>query len=586
MTSFEIVKHGFSSRTSATLRTLGGKYQNWPIVYVLDNGRQVYVGETGNAAKRMGQHAQTKADLKQLKIVLDDRFNKSVCLDLESHLIRYFAGDECLQVLNRNDGIVDAQYFGRDDYRKTFQQVFDELRELGLFERSIPEIENSDLFKYSPFKALTPDQAVVVTDIVEGLVADLEANVDNTVVIQGSPGTGKTIIAVFMLKLLQDIARSDLQEAFDADTMFSEFFTEDHQRLLQNRRIGLVVPQQSLRRTLQRVFKKTPGLSPNMVLSPFDIGGAEERFDLLVVDEAHRLNQRANQPSAMQNSRFAEINTRLFGSDDRRHTQLDWITAQSRHRILLLDRLQSIKPADLSQEVQGVLVEQASRAKRRYVLTSQMRVRAGSDYVGYVRRLLSNDPPSSPESFAPYDLRFFDDVGTMANEIRARDEERGLARLVAGYAWPWVTKKDPEAFDIEIDGHGFRWNSVATDWINSPRSADEVGSIHTVQGYDLNYAGVIVGPDLRYDRTQGRIVFDRASYHDKKGKENNPRLGIAYSDEDLLAFVFNIYGVLLTRGIRGTYVYVCDPALREMLRPYLDRGNVSFESCETARPIA
>jgi hypothetical protein len=93
-----------------------------------------------------------------------------------------------------------------------------------------------------------------------------------------------------------------------------------------------------------------------------------------------------------------------------------------------------------------------------------------------------------------------------------------------------------------------------------------VGSIHTVQGYDLNYAGVIIGADLGYDPVSGRVVFRRENYHDKKGKENNPRLGIVYSDEDLLEYVVNIYRVLLTRGIRGTYIYAVDSDLRSHLR--------------------
>jgi DUF2075 family protein len=87
-----------------------------------------------------------------------------------------------------------------------------------------------------------------------------------------------------------------------------------------------------------------------------------------------------------------------------------------------------------------------------------------------------------------------------------------------------------------------------------------------VQGYDLNYAGVIIGPELRFDTTTGRIVVDRASYFDKKGKEANKALGRVYSDDDLLWYIQNVYAVLLTRGIRGTYVYVDEPALREHLR--------------------
>lgn len=114
-----------------------------------------------------------------------------------------------------------------------------------------------------------------------------------------------------------------------------------------------------------------------------------------------------------------------------------------------------------------------------------------------------------------------------------------------------------------------RWNSTQRDWIASARSIDEVGSIHTVQGYDLNYAGVIIGPDLRYDSVAGKLIVDRGSYFDKKGKENNPVAGKVYTDDDLLRFITNIYAVLLTRGMRGTYVYVCDPALRAYLKKFI-----------------
>ena len=113
------------------------------------------------------------------------------------------------------------------------------------------------------------------------------------------------------------------------------------------------------------------------------------------------------------------------------------------------------------------------------------------------------------------------------------------------------------------------WNSTDKDWINSPGSLEEVGSIHTVQGYDLNYAGVIIGPDLRYDADAGRLHIDRAAYFDKKGKENNPVLGRVYSDEDLLRYITNVYAVLLTRGVRGTYVYVNDPDVRAYFATYL-----------------
>ena len=138
--------------------------------------------------------------------------------------------------------------------------------------------------------------------------------------------------------------------------------------------------------------------------------------------------------------------------------------------------------------------------------------------------------------------------------------------MLAGFAWPWASKNNPAAIDIRLDGLELQWNQTAVDWVNSPTSKYEVGSIHTIQGYDLNYAGVIIGPDIGYDAKTKQITFYRKNYHDVKGRENNAARGIVYTDDDILQWVLNIYRVLLTRGIKGTFIYVCDPALREQIR--------------------
>lgn len=125
----------------------------------------------------MRQHlASSKKDegLHSIRVVVGERFNKPVCLDLESHLIRWFHGDGQYSILNGNDGLSDARYYDRAIYRESFRAVFEALRAEGLFSRSIPQIENSDLFKLSPFKALTDDQAIAIEDIVEGLLTDLQ----------------------------------------------------------------------------------------------------------------------------------------------------------------------------------------------------------------------------------------------------------------------------------------------------------------------------------------------------------------------------------------------------------------------------
>jgi DUF2075 family protein len=181
--------------------------------------------------------------------------------------------------------------------------------------------------------------------------------------------------------------------------------------------------------------------------------------------------------------------------------------------------------------------------------------------------VIRGDYEGRPKTFGDYDLRFFDDFAEMHQEIQKRDLEHGLSRLLAGFAWPWQSKGGKADFDIEIEGIRLPWNRRNYDWVNSPSSAEEVGSIHTIQGYDLNYAGVIIGRDVFFNEETQSVSFSRENYFDKKGKENNPTLGISYSDDDLLQYVLSIYRVLLTRGIKGTYIYICDERLRARLAP-------------------
>ena len=120
--------------------------------------------------------------------------------------------------------------------------------------------------------------------------------------------------------------------------------------------------------------------------------------------------------------------------------------------------------------------------------------------------------------------------------------------------------------DIDLgEGVELQWNRTVVDWVNSPTSLDEAGSIHTIQGYDLNYAGVIISPDLRYDPEKQKLVVDRASYHDAFGKQNVTVRNRPTTDDLLLSLITNIYAVLLTRGIRGTFLHVVDPHLRSYL---------------------
>ena len=585
MTNFKIDRVQFESSALSTWAASHPKNLNWPVVYTIEGVARIYVGETTQFIARMRQHL-TNVERRQLtavRLVIDPTFNKSACLDLESFLIRWFAGDGKYQVENANAGLTDSDYYERDRYREEFKEIFEQLRAEGLFEKSIAQIENSDLFKLSPYKVLTDDQHFAILEILKGLFEDLRSGQPSTAVIQGQPGTGKTIVGIYLMKVLGDIRRGIVLSDTDSDAVFSEFFTEQNATLLQDFRMGIVIPQQSLRKTVKQVFKRTSGLSNSLVLSPFEVGGSAEDFDLLIVDESHRLQQLS---ATMAIAKFREINASLFDGDESGGHQLDWMRRKSTHQLFLLDAEQSVRPAsDLPSQVVRDLEREAANTGRRFSLKSQMRVRAGEDYVGYIRKMLSQQPPT-PVAFADYDLKMFDDLGEMREAILAQEAESGLSRLVAGFAWKWISKNDKSLSDIQIDGQNLQWNNTDTDWINSPTSIDEVGSIHTTQGYDLNFAGVIIGPDLRYDPVQRQLFIVRDSYFDTKGKSNNKMLGFEYTDEDLLTYIANIYAVLLTRGIRGTYVYVCDPELRKHLADFIPPAKRSISDDEPDLPVS
>lgn len=566
MTDFRLESFPFTGEAVRVWADSDELNADWPVVYTIHNDKEIYIGETVNAASRMNQHlgVPERKNLESVQIIKNSRFNKSACLDLESHLIRYFAADNKYKVLNGNLGITESNYFDREKYRESFREVFELLYQKGYLTRPIPEIVNSDLFKYSPFKSLSSEQATALTGIMERLFINLDADRDDEIIIQGDPGTGKTIVAIYLIKLLSDIGKFLPDEISGQDSIFAEYFTAHNRKRMANLRIGFVIPQQSLRKTVQKVFASIPGLNKAMIMSQFEVGSSPLDFDLLVVDETHRLGQRANQSSAAQNIQFREINEKLFGVDNPKWTQLDWIRAKSNKRILLVDAQQSVKPGDLPQSVLSTLQDAAIVRDAYFQLSSQMRVEGGNDYVEFVGSLFSEKPMKS-KGFGKYDLQFFESFRDMAAALAKKEKEFGLSRLVAGYAWDWASKKDKSKYDIEIEGLKLFWNRVKVDWINSKGSSEEVGSIHTVQGYDLNYAGVIIGTDLKFDQERQRIVFDRNSYFDSKGKENNDVLGLKYSDEDILQFVINIYRVLMTRGVKGTYVYVVDPALRNYL---------------------
>ena len=563
----------FNDGTPLKLKTL--KYgSDWPVVYIINNNEEAYIGETTDASIRSNQHLanELRRSLNQFNLIADDTFNKSSILDLESFLIKYMSADNKFKLQNGNGGLQNHNYYQRKMYEDKFRDIWFELKSKGLVKNDLRMIENTDLFKYSPYKSLTVDQYMIVNSILSDLAELVNKKESATFVVEGGAGTGKTVLGIYILKLLmqaKDTKQIEIEEDQVEQNLSDILRVND---AVDDLRIGLVIPMDNLRTTLKKVFKHIKGLNSNMVLSPNDVAKSYGTYDLLIVDEAHRLRRRKN---LTQYGTFDKNNRRFnLGKNG---TELDWILLKSKYQIFFYDENQSIKPTDIRKEDFEKLI---FNNKHIYPLTTQLRcIKGGQEYVDYVKSIFSNNPPKKRVIFKDYDLKMFNNVKEMVDDIRNKDVEYGLCRNIAGYAWRWNSKGkrlplhwnkkeiannvENGLYDIEIDGNKYIWNSRATDWINSPNSVNEIGSIHTTQGFDLNYTGLIIGNELKYDLENNKFVVDRNNYFDAKGKAGT-------TNEELLQYLINIYQTMMLRGMLATYIYVCDPGLREYLKKYFD----------------
>lgn len=531
----------------------------WPLVYFIQNETQriAYVGESTNAYSRIKNHLsnpQKSSVLNKISIIGSDKFNKSATLDIESNLIQYITSEGTYQLQNGNYGLINHNYYQQDLYKDLFKEIWNKLIEKKIVSKSLAEIENSELFKYSPYKALNEDQYNSVLQILNGLCKEES----NRIFIKGSAGTGKTILATYLIKLLySDVSESGLEE-YNDDELREINFIRSFQSKYPNAKIGLVIAMTSLRESLKNVFRKIPGLKPSMIINPSETFNLKEKYDLLIVDEAHRLRQYKN---IGWMGAFKKNNQKL-GLDDTGN-ELDWILANSKNQIFFYDSAQSVKPSDIDENHFDRLLNDAKTINLQ--LTSQMRVKGGNNYISFVDELLHTKRKTT-EFFKieNYELINFDSLNDLYAELGKREKIHGLSRLVAGYSWPWASKTDKKAIDIEIDGLQFQWNQTEKDWVNSANAFNEVGSIHTVQGYDLNYTGVIFGREIDFDKSTGEIVVDSNMYFDKYGKN-----GIK-TPEDLRTYIINIYKTIMYRGIKGTFIYACNEGLRNYLKDNIE----------------
>lgn len=525
----------------ASLSIPEDRVYNWPIVYILTNDEYAYVGQTTSVITRMGQHGanEEKKDFTSVSVIFNEEFNASVITDYEHRLIELMGADRRYKLTNKNEGMSKSNYFSKEKYAEMFEGLWEELRTMELVVHTIDQIEESEVFKYSPYKSLTPDQRVALDKISSAINRGVKDA--DPIVVEGMPGTGKTVLAIYLLKMLKD------------DPKFA------------NMNIRLMEPVTSLRETLRSSVRTVMGLSEDDIIGPADLakakygykGGVEKSFDIVLVDETHRLKQRVNLGTQFAN--YDKV-TQALGLA-KGGTQLDWILEQVKLPIFFYDPLQAIGPSCVPCESVTTTLDLNHKDVIR--LQDQMRVKGGKAYLDFVDSVLSGCQPK-PRKFDDYDLVFHEDFNSFVDSFNEIYANHDLSRMLAGYAWKWNSKGDKtgKVFDIEIDGIKLRWNCTYENWVgkgfDDPAIAHEVGCIHSIQGYDLSYAYVIIGNDLVLDETTGELHANKSSYFDRNGFATA-------SEAELNQFIKNIYYVLLTRGIYGTHIYVANRELREFM---------------------
>jgi DUF2075 family protein len=351
------------------------------------------------------------------------------------------------------------------------------------------------------------------------------------VIVKGGPGTGKSVIAV---NLLVQLTGSDqLASYVTKNSAPREVYTARLAGTLQRNRIKNLFRSSG-------AFTEVPA-------------GA---FDTLIVDEAHRLNEKSGI-------------FRNLGEN-----QIKELIHASKTAVFFIDEDQAIDLKDIGQSAS--IREWAARVGaevHELELVSQFRCNGSDGYLAWLDDVLQvRETANWDLKDVSYDFRVFDSPTAMFDAVKERNREANKSRVVAGYCWDWRSKSDPQAFDISFPDYGFakRWN-LADDgmlWLIKDESIEEIGCVHTCQGLELDVVGVIIGPDFRV--RDGKVVTDvtRRSRRDKtvSGWRALMQLDQVGTERRLRSIIQNTYRTLMTRGMKGCYIYSDDAETRDWFR--------------------
>lgn len=553
---------------------------NYPTVYIhnweKDNKFEVYVGESNDFFQRTEQHHELINDKNlwqhnlnenaSLYVIAHEDFNKSLTLDIENRLIHYLSSSSSIAKVHNARGNPQNKYFPCEELDPIFSKIWKQLRtyDKRLF-LSESEIKDSAIYKASSLHKLNSEQLKAKEKILEKIsVCLLKKDENQLIFVQGNAGTGKTVL---MGSIFYDLLNRKEYNLENNDIKLEDIDTA----IIVNHNEQFTVYDEIIKKldlgknNEEIVFKPTKFINQFKEKKNSPIKRTK-KYDVVFVDEAHLLLTQKNQAYTEENSQLTEI------------------MKYAKIVVVMFDRMQMMNAEQyLANETIESFINKAKDNDSFIELNIQMRMRANEEIITWLKKIYADGIlEKAPKHKGKYEIKVFDNPKDLEKAIKKKAETKStsLSRLVATYDWKYsgVSRPtDKKYWNVTIDDWSMPWNYELLNeldskykktikklsWAEQPHTINEIGSIYTIQGFDLNYVGVIIGPSIKY--RNGKVLFDTSSSFNEKAMHKRTLAdGTKKSfGED---FLKNELGVLLTRGVNGLYIYAYDDELRDQLK--------------------
>lgn len=543
---------------------------DYPTVYIVHdekktNNFSVYIGETSDIVRRTQQHLNVDVKIRedwenlassgtaQMFVIGHEIFNKSLTLDIENRLMLYMSSVRNVKAVYNRRTNQQNMYYTSNELDSIFSEVWRNLRkknkELFPVEKLI---RDSAVFKASPFHKLTDEQIRAKDTIMMKIIAALSKNeTGQLILVTGEAGSGKTVLMSSLFYDLKQFADENPEEIFFQNLDVYLIVNHDQQLKVYEQiaqRLGLVSKKNKdiVSKPTRFINQRTP----------------REKVDVVIIDEAHLLWTQGKQSY-------------------RGNNQLFDILERAKVVVAVFDQNQVLTREQYWEETELLKLEHESNLENNLIyLSNQLRINSDSQTMKWIRDFIDKQViyPFHKDKKG-YDLKIFNSPKELHEAIieKAKNKESGISRVVATFDWEYIDKKSPnddKYWNVNIGNWKLPWNlqlpslpgkkqiNKTLSWAEQEQTINEVGSTFTIQGFDLNYAGVIIGPSVKY--RNGKIIFDAKESKNKKATQRRSlKDGTKESFSDIL--LKNELNVLLTRGVNGLYIFAVDKELQEAL---------------------